>query len=431
MADDKQDDDKRGVGRPSKIDVSQELCEKQELETILGQIPSGYTIQVHREEPEWCRGYLGKIYCDNENLNLDSIKTRFGGRILSLRFVNSQAKFKGSKRVIFPDPPKKDGRVITEEDIDFVPRRDRDGSDRIQHGMIPPGLPPHLAAQIAAFYAGYPIPQSPPPQPAQNPLDIMQATQIMNLMNSQMSAQQELMKANMAHMREMESIRQQAEEERERRRRMYEKDKGSLGEVQGAISLLRELNGIKSEFGGATNPTTEIIQHAAPILENAIGELIDLYKLKAQAEISSHAAPREAPPPLPSRQVSSTVVSLPKPQSGNGKTDPVSMAKELRRYYDGLSVNEQQEVMKAFLSTNEPHESVDESGDTELIEQEQILDPVNPTIQNQTGSSILSEEDRELLENEDTDEQDQGPQVQVREHSPSTEADDQDNRKGD
>lgn len=421
MGEEEKQDDKRGVGRPSKIEVSQELCEKQELETILGQIPSGYTITVHREEPEWCRGYLGKIYCDSDNINLDTIKTRFGGRVLSLRFMNSAGKMRGSKRVIFPDPPKKDGLVMREDDP-FQTRQE--GRQTPTGGIIPPGLPPQLAAQLAAFYAGYPISPPTPPAPPQNPLDIMQATQIMNLMNSQMSAQQELMKANMAHMREMEAIRQQAEEERARRRRLYEKDHEPLGEVHGAISLLRELNGMKSEFGGATNPTTEIIQHAAPILENAIGELIDLYKLKAQAEISASSAPRGTPPPLPSRKALSPSVSSEKPQAGNGKTDPVSMAKELRRFYDGLSVHEQQEVMKAFLSTNEP----DESQETVLVEQEQILDPSNPSIQNQTGSSILSEEDRELLENEDTDEQDQGSQVQMREHSSSTEADDQDNR---
>lgn len=427
MADEKQDDEKRGVGRPSKIEVSQELCEKQELETILGQLPSGYTIQIHREEPEWCRGYLGKIYCDNENLDLDTIKKRFGGRNLILRFVNSQGKFRGSKRVIFPDPPRRDGKII-EEDDPYSRTDKQQGQPAIGSNFLPPGLPPHLAAQILAFYAGYPMPPTQPVSPpAQNPLDIMQAQQIMSLMNSQMTAQQELTKASMSHMREMEAIRQQAEDDRARRRQMYERNHEPFGEVHGAISLLRELNGMKSEFGGASNPTTEIIQHAAPILENAIGELIELYKLKAQAEISSQTA-RGTPPPLPSRSVSpSPSVSLAKPQSGNGKTDPVSMAKELRRFYDGLSVHDQQEVMKAFLSTDEPNESEE----TVVIEQEQILDPAKAPIQNQTGSSILSDEDRELLENEDTDEQDQGSQVPMREHSPSVEGDDQDNRQGD
>src|SRR4030065_2623401 len=118
----------------------------------------------------------------------------------------------------------------------------------------------------------------------------------MNLMNSQMVAQQELARANMAHMKEMEQIRRDAEDERERRRRRQDNDKEPLGELDTAIKLIRELNGIKSELG-STDTTSAIIQNNAPILQDAVTELIDLYKMKAQPENAQQHAKRAQPTP--------------------------------------------------------------------------------------------------------------------------------------
>jgi hypothetical protein len=413
VEDEKTEENKRG--RPPKLDLTQEICEKQELDTILGQLPSGYLILVHREEPQWCKGYLGKLYCDNENLDLDSIRDNFGGKVLSLRFVNAQGKMRGTKRVTFPDPPRRDGRVILEDEYSRRPEAaDAKSNSPGSGGFIPPGMPPHLAAQLAAFYAGFPLPPPTPAAPPTNPLDVMQAQQIMNLMNSQMVAQQELARANMAHMKEMEQIRRDAEDERERRRRRQDTDKEPLGELDTAIKLIRELNGIKSELG-STDTTSAIIQNTAPIIQDAVTELIDLYKMKAQAEIAQHTR-REAPP-LPARSLPA-VVSAPRsapittPKPGNGKTDPVELAKQLRQFYDGLSPNEQTEVMQAFLGQSEDPAEYDQP--------EQILDPVIPEIHNESGSQVLSDEDRALL-NEDIDLADQDQEVQGGEYSGATE----------
>jgi hypothetical protein len=423
VEDEKTEENKRG--RPPKIDLTQEICEKQELDTILGQLPSGYLILVHREEPQWCKGYLGKLYCDNENLDLDSIRDNFGGKVLSLRFVNAQGKMRGTKRVTFPDPPRRDGRIITEDE--YSSRRpdvaDAKSNSPGAGGFIPPGMPPHLAAQLAAFYAGFPLPPPAPAAPPTNPLDVMQAQQIMNLMNSQMVAQQELARANMAHMKEMEQIRRDAEDERERRRRRQDTDKEPLGELDTAIKLIRELNGIKSELG-STDTTSAIIQNTAPIIQDAVTELIDLYKMKAQAEIAQHTR-REAPP-LPARSLPAVSVApqqyAPQPKPGNGKTDPVELAKQLRQFYDGLSPNEQTEVMQAFLGqSDEP---------AEYDQPEQILDPVIPEIHNESGSSVLSDADRRLL-NEDIDLSDQDQEIQGGEYARATEDHDPDNRTSD
>lgn len=423
VEDEKNEESKRG--RPPKIDLTQEICEKQELDTILGQLPSGYLILVHREEPQWCKGYLGKLYCDNENLDLDSIRDNFGGKVLSLRFVNAQGKMRGTKRVTFPDPPRRDGRVILEDE--YSSRRpdvaDAKSNSPGSGGFIPPGMPPHLAAQLAAFYAGFPLPPPAPAAPPTNPLDVMQAQQIMNLMNSQMVAQQELARANMAHMKEMEQIRRDAEDERERRRRRQDGDKEPLGELDTAIKLIRELNGIKSELG-STDTTSAIIQNTAPIIQDAVTELIDLYKMKAQAEIAQHTR-REAPP-LPPRSTPA-VVSVPRqaepqPKPGNGKTDPVELAKQLRQFYDGLSPNEQTEVMQAFLGQSD--------GSDEYDQPEQILDPVIPEIHNESGSQVLSDADRRLL-NEDIDLADQDQEVSSGEYSAAIENHNPPDRPGD
>ena len=314
------------------------------------------------------------------------------------------------------------------EDDYGVRRPDDDPKSNVpgKGGFIPPGMPPQLAAQLAAFYAGFPMPAPAPPAPATNPLDVMQAQQIMNLMNSQMVAQQELARANMAHMKEMEQIRRDAEDERERRRRRQDNDKEPLGELDTAIKLIRELNGIKSELG-STDTTSAIIQNTAPIIQDAVTELIDLYKMKAQAEIAQHTR-REAPP-LPSRSLP-VVVSAPRsapiavvPKPGNGKTDPIELAKQLRQFYDGLSPNEQTEVMQAFLGQSEDSAEYDQP--------EQILDPVIPEIHNESGSQVLSDADRAILANEDIDLADQDQEVQGGEYSGATEDYDSPDRPGD
>jgi hypothetical protein len=419
MSDDQNQDEGNKRGRPRNLDVNQALCDKMELDTLLSQLPAGWLVQVHREEPEWCKGYLGKIYCDSDNLNLDSIKSRFGGRILNLRFVDPQNKFRGSKRVIFPEPPRKDSVVIRESDINFGQSHtteSKSGNGPIgQGGFIPPGMPPHLAQQLAAYYAGYPVAPAPPPQPQQSPLDIMQAQQVMNLMNSQMTAQQELMRANMAHMKEMEQIRRESEEERERHRRAMFKDREPMGELQSAISLIRELNGIKSELGSA-DTTATIIGHAAPIVESAVGEFIELFKLRTQAEIARAQQPRSMSPPLPQRQVAPMLAPKSEPKSGNGHDDPVKLAKDLKRFYEALPSDQQTAVMQAFLEPSD-----------------QILDSFSEQPQNtgMGGLEVLSPEDKEILENEDIDIDDQDPEIPDGEHAESTQDDDSSHRSSD
>jgi len=408
------DQEKRGPGRPKNIDFNQDHIEKEDLENIFSTVPAGYAIQVHRDEPEWCKGYCGKIFVSSdEPINLDMLKNKYGGTVLTLRFVNAQSKFKGSKRIIFPDPPKRDGRVIREGDLlgngESKPDNPHPGSG----GFIPPGMPPQLAAQLAAFYAGYPIQQQ---QDRRDPLEAMQATQIMNMMNAQMQSQQELMKQNMNHMREMERIRRDSEEERDRRRRQYDKDRPEpMGGLQNTISIIRELNGIKGELG-ATDTTAEIISHSAPIVQDAIAELIDLQKMKIQAEMARSA---RGAPPLPPRNTQPTVhhttpvrqtVSPPE-KEGNGKTDPVELATQLRAAYDGLTSEQQTAVMSAFLN-----------GDESLEQTEQNLDHIDPEIQNieENTDQLLSDEDKELLDEQNGD----SDQIQDGEHSGTAEEND-------
>lgn len=420
--------EKKGPGRPPNVNFNQDFVEKQDIENIFATVPAGYAIQVHREEPEWCKGYLGKIFCSAEEpINLDMLKNKFGGAVLNLRFVNAQQKFKGSKRVIFPDPPKRDGRVIREGDLLGLERQESSTSPG--GGYIPPGLPPFLASQLAAFYAGYPIQPPQPTEQKQNPLEVMQATQIMNMMNAQMEAQQQLMKNNMDHMREMEKIRRDSEDERERRRRQYDRDKPEpMSELQGTIAIIRELNGIKSELGDS-NTTTEIISHSAPIIENTIAELLELQKMKVHAEMRKNMTGGSHPPPLPPRQTANHTSQVGQDMSypsknGNGKTDPVELARQLRAAYDGLTIEEQQSVMSAFLDGREQ----DDEG-------EQVLDQIGTKPQNigeNTNPStrdLLSDEDREILA--DDDEQDHSEEIQDGEYPGSTESDDQAHRSSD
>jgi hypothetical protein len=418
--------------KPGRPTFNQDHIEKEDIENIFATVPAGYAIQVHREEPEWCKGYLGKIFCNAEEpINLDLLKNKYGGSVLTLRFVNPQNKFKGSKRVIFPDPPKnKEGRVLREDDP-FGYNRTQTAPQSPQQpggGYIPPGLPPQLAAQLAAFYAGYPI-QPPQPEQKQNPLEALQATQIMNMMNAQMDAQQQLMKNNMDHMREMEKIRRDSEDERERRRRQLERDKPEpMSELQGTIAIIRELNGIKSELGD-TNTTTEIISHSAPIVENAIAEIIELQKMKLQSEMARNMGGRSHPPPLPPRQTadhnSQVGHDMSYPQkNGNGKTDPVELARQLRAAYDGLTSEEQTAVMSAFLDGREQEDEGEQVLDQIGTKPQNIIENTNPSTRD-----LLSDEDREILA--DDDEQDNGEEIPDGEYPGTAESDDQAHRSSD
>ena len=420
--------EKKGPGRPPNVNFNQDFVEKQDIENIFATVPAGYAIQVHREEPEWCKGYLGKIFCSAEEpINLDMLKNKFGGSVLNLRFVNAQQKFKGSKRVIFPDPPKRDGRVIREGDLMGLERQESSPSPG--GGYIPPGLPPFLASQLAAFYAGYPIQPPQPPEQKQNPLEVMQATQIMNMMNAQMEAQQQLMKNNMDHMREMEKIRRDSEDERERRRRQYDRDKPEpMSELQGTIAIIRELNGIKSELGDS-NTTTEIISHSAPIIENTIAELLELQKMKVHAEMRKNMSGGSHPPPLPPRQTVNHTSQVGQDMSypsknGNGKTDPVALARQLRAAYDGLTIEEQQSVMSAFLDGREQYDEEEQVLDQIGTKPQNIVENTNPSTRD-----LLSDEDREILA--DDDEQDHSEEIPDGEYPCSTESDDQAHRSSD
>lgn len=425
--------EKKGPGRPANVNFNQDFVEKQDIENIFATVPAGYAIQVHREEPEWCKGYLGKIFCSAEEpINLDMLKNKFGGSVLNLRFVNAQQKFKGSKRVIFPDPPKRDGRVIREGDLLGVERQDNNPIGPAP-GYIPPGCPPHLAAQLAAFYAGFPLQAFQAPQePKQNPLEAMQATQIMNMMNAQMQAQQELMKNNMAHMREMEKIRRDSEDERQRRQQQYDRNRPEpMGELSSTIAIIRELNGIKSELG-ATDTTAEIISHGAPIIQDAIAELVELQKMKIQAEMASKmGGNRGAAPPLPPRTAPQTnhsisvvghPVSTPS-KKGNGTTDPVELARQLRAAYDGLTTEQQTAVMSAFLNANDAEDETEQNLDHFDSESQNMIE-----ILDHSSDGLLSDEDRELLEH---DQSNHSEEIQDGEHPRPTETDDQSDRSSD
>jgi hypothetical protein len=425
------EEEKKKPGRPPNTNFNQDYVEKQDIENIFATVPAGYAIQVHREEPDWCKGYLGKIFCSAEEpINLDMLKNKYGGSVLNLRFVNAQQKFKGSKRVIFPDPPKRDGRVIREGDLLGTERQDNNPSGP-SHGYIPPGCPPQLAAQLAAFYAGFPLQafQQQPTEPKQNALEAMQATQIMNMMNAQMQSQQELMKNNMAHMREMEKIRRDAEDERQRRQQQYERNRPEpMGELSSTIAIIRELNGIKSELG-ASDTTAEIISHGAPIIQDAIADLVELQKMKIQAEISSKiGANRSVAPPLQPRTAPKTdhsisvvghSVSTPE-KNGNGKTDPVELARQLRSAYDGLTPQQQTAVMSAFLNETDTE---DETLDHFDSESQNIVE-----ISDHSSDGLLSDEDKEILEH---DQSHQSEKVSDGQYPGPTETDDQSDRSSD
>lgn len=87
-----------------------------DLDQILSELGGGIRVVVNRIEPRWCDGYLDTLYVDNDDqLSIEDLRDMFGGRKLSIKVLDSEGKIRARRTIKFPDPPKKDGRVVYED----------------------------------------------------------------------------------------------------------------------------------------------------------------------------------------------------------------------------------------------------------------------------------------------------------------------------
>jgi len=415
-------------GRPRKEDFTEKLFEEKDIDTIFSNVPRGYSVIVNREEPEWAAGYLGRHFIDSQTpLNLDTIKQKYGGKVLRIQIQDERGKIKGTKRVTFPNRPLKDGEEMYEDD--FSPTR-----------------PQNNQMQNVGSH--------------QSSMEMMSSKMIMEMMTSQMETMREMERTRREEeetrrRRQAEDDRRRQEEEDERRRRHldeerrrreedeerrrlhaeeerrrreeYEerkrreaeedrrrakREKDPLSEMQQTLALFRELNGFKSEFG-QSDTVSELVAHAAPIVENSLGQLMSMQKLKLQTELAKFNANKA--PALPKRQVAQ-VPALPE------SNDSEKLGLQMGELFKNLSQEEQQKALNAFMSTS-GLDGNDSDANFSFDDSENMGDDET--------DSLLDDEDRAILanaENVKDDGCDQSSEIPDSEYTGTVENNNPDNR---
>lgn len=416
-------------GRPKKNKWTSEILSEMEIDEIFTEIPKDYMIKVHRQEPEWCSGYLGTVHFDPERpFSIDKLKEQFGGGLFTLRIVDESHKYRGQKTIRIADVPKENYQEI---DADFLTiggaqRRaaGRSGDKGSGGGFgFPgfnmPGLPPDVQRRVMRWYLLGEEGESKKSEKANTTAELMQQKMMMEMMQAQSQHQMAMQRHQLEYERELEKMRKSRDPQE------------PLSDVQQTIALLRELNGMKSEFGGSENVATEIIGQTAPILETALTELIALQKLKVQGEIAKAKGNQPPPRPLPARATTARPAPRPSPpqqrQTGQDNTggghpvspppisqpvngsgrNPLQIAKEMGEIYRRMDDAQQQALMMAFIGDSEETDVDDE----EYIDDEQQTgnnnsDTVMSTTDTDTAADLLDPEDRAVLESEadETDE---------------------------
>jgi len=396
--------EKNKGGRPPMDPWGDKQIAKKDIANIFAEIPPGYSIKVYRIEPEWCTGYLGEIFVDgNTPISVESIKARFGGTYLKLQIVDDSKRFKGQKMIRIADAPKQDYEPVNPNYSSPAAfhqshgqgQQNQQNQQYQQPGMlpgIPPGVPPHMHQQYYRSLLGIPEPDT----KKESHLEMMQAKMMMDMMTAQSAQQIEQQRANTENQRHM--FKMQRDMERD-------SHKEPLGEVQSTITLLRELNGIKGEFGGNDNVVSDVVSQAAPIVETAISELIAMQKLKIQTELARIKA---ATPPRPDMPNRTPVAQLAAPPTNQGE-DPVKLATRMGEMFKNLSDEQQQNVLEAFFAVAEKEEDP-ENNDNSFAEND-----VSPHTDN---NNLLDEDDQKVLNGAKTDDNESG-NVQDSEHPPS------------
>lgn len=414
-----------GRGRPKKNNWTSEILGDMELDEIFTEIPKDFMIKVHRQEPEWCAGYLGTIHFEPDKpFSIDKLKEKFGGGLFTLRIVDEQHKYRGQKTVRIADVPK-DGYQELEPDFLSMTGAQRRSAARggakdnpqafgpFGGGFaMPPGIPPEMQRKLMRWYLMGD--EGEKKTDKSTTAELMQQKMVMDMMQAQSNHQMQMQRFQLEYQRELEKMSRSREPQE------------PLSDVQQTIALLRELNGMKTEFGGSEHVATEIVSQTAPILETALTELIALQKLKVQSEIAKAKGAQPAARPLParaappSRQVPppqkqnvqytppvGQTVSPPtvsQPLNGTGR-NPLQIAREMGAIYRRMGDDDQQAILAAFMG-EEIHQSHEEDIDDVEQKGNNISDTVMSDEAAETDSDLLDPEDRAVLESDDSDDLD-------------------------
>lgn len=109
------------------------------IERILGDLQSGWTVSIARVRPSWCSGYLERIeLLDDEPIDLDYLVNTWGGEVLRLRVCDETGTWRGGADVALRTyPPRRHGKPIKAPDYQDFPEH--------SGAPAPPAAPPQLS----------------------------------------------------------------------------------------------------------------------------------------------------------------------------------------------------------------------------------------------------------------------------------------------
>lgn len=397
-----------------------------ELEDLFADFSGTLTVKLERLEPEYAEGYCGKFNITaGRPLTAHEIKNRFGGKVFKMTARDSGGKYVKKKMISISGLPKDEGRVIN-PDGTLQPLGDSGqhnaGTQKKTGGVmeqweallnlpLPPAAKKELVPHILGIGGS-----SEKNDSSQSAVDMMNMQMMMKFQNDMRESQMRQDRMSMEMEKDMH----------EWRRAQADKPKDTLGGMNDMVKVFREMNGLKEEFAGSGTESVAntIISNTMPMIETMMAEFMKMKQLQVQLQLSQAAlTPASAPPELPSRTPaaignSSTPVRVLDEYDESEETEdseqPEEMAARMGQMFRHLSPERQQSVMNAFLN-------IDQNVESNLSDD---------TIEN-TDNEYLDKEDRELLENATSNQQNEDYQLQNSEHTRSVDDDHPNNREGD
>jgi hypothetical protein len=415
--------EKRGPGRPPKNESVQEKEEREDLESIFSDLTTTYNVKVYRQEPEWCSGYMGQFHVGvGRTLSIEEIKHRYGGRVFELR-VYTPLKGGIAKRttIVIDDVPRRDGFEINRDGTTNKGGAQTEPAGKVEHEdpldeLLNLPLPPKLKRKLTLLQMGL----DEPTEQKQAPVDTLQSQMQIQQMMMEMMNQSRQSQMQMAQQQfEMHKNMMQARQELE----ASAKPKDPMGDVNNVISLVREINGIKAELGGAENQglASQVLEQTVPLVESALTEFLSYKKLQAQNELKRSQTIQNNAPVLPVR--TAPAQTMPQIAPPSPASDPIRMAEQMAETYASLDPETQKAVMMAFVGRVEQKEA-DPPDENQNI----VSNPGNDIIEG-VDDSVLDAEDRAILDGYKNE--NEAGNVQNSEHAATIEENDPPDRQGD
>lgn len=93
---------------------------QQKMERLLASIKPGYSISVYRHRPSWCRSFLERIEClENDPIDLEYLAQTWGGHTLRLRLCDKNGTYRGGIDIPMSSyPPKFHGTPMKRGQIE-------------------------------------------------------------------------------------------------------------------------------------------------------------------------------------------------------------------------------------------------------------------------------------------------------------------------